>query len=297
MAISSTDISERIIEAVMAQKLAPGARLGEQQLAMLFDCSRTIVREALTRLSVRGIVTVSARRGWYVVEPSQEDAREAFEARRVIELGLIRGAKPLGKPALQSLRAHLAREKAAVRGSDVGARSFLLGDFHVCLAECLGNHLLADTLRDFTARTTLIAMLYQSSHDAAQSCEDHVRIVAALEAGDTARAEALMSEHIGTVQGHLRLPAHADPLAQLRGALAPVVPKSAARPRARAQAQAQALHSGEAGIAAVTAPVPRAKRRPGALSPPLAPAAASPSSSSPSGNDDDPSPTYLGALL
>ncbi len=296
MAISSTDISERIIEAVMAQKLAPGARLGEQQLAMLFDCSRTIVREALTRLSVRGIVTVSARRGWYVVEPSQEDAREAFEARRVIELGLIRGAKPLGKPALQSLRAHLAREKAAVRGSDVGARSFLLGDFHVCLAECLGNHLLADTLRDFTARTTLIAMLYQSSHDAAQSCEDHVRIVAALEAGDTARAEALMAEHIGTVQNHLRLPAHADPLAQLRGALAPVVPEAAARPRPRAQARA--LHSDEAGIAAVTAPVPRAKRRPAALSPPPPSlAAASSSSSSPSGNDDDPSPTYLGALL
>ncbi len=290
MAISSNDISERIIEAVMAQKLAPGARLGEQQLAMLFDCSRTIVREALTRLSVRGIVTVSARRGWYVVEPSQEDAREAFEARRVIELGLIRGAKPLGKPALQSLRAHLAREKAAVRGSDVGARSFLLGDFHVCLAECLGNHLLADTLRDFTARTTLIAMLYQSSHDAAQSCEDHVRIVAALEAGDTARAEALMAEHIGTVQNHLRLPAHADPLAQLRGALAPVA-EAAARPRPRAQARA--LHSSEAGIAA--ARVPRAKRRPAAPSPPPSPASSSPSS--PSGNDGDPSPTYLGALL
>ena len=84
---TATEISNRIIEAVMAQKLAPGSRLGEQQLAMLFDCSRTIVREALTRLATRGIVTVSARRGWYVIEPSQDEAREAFEARRVIELG------------------------------------------------------------------------------------------------------------------------------------------------------------------------------------------------------------------
>lgn len=274
MAISSTDISNRIIEAVMAQKLAPGARLGEQQLAMLFDCSRTIVREALMRLSVRGIVTVSARRGWYVIEPSQDEAREAFEARRVIELGLIRSTKTkLDKPALQSLKAHLAREKAAVRGSDVGARSYLLGDFHVCLAECLGNHLLADTLRDFTARTTLIAMLYQSSHDAAQSCDDHVRIVAALEAGDMAGAEALMSAHIGSVQGHLRLPAHNDPLAQLRGALAPV-DKAAPAQRARP------LHSSAAK------PPRRAKALP-------QPAAAS---SSPSGTDDQPS-TYLGALL
>ena len=112
---TSTDISNRIIEAVMAQKLAPGARLGEQQLAMLFDCSRTIVREALTRLAARGIVTVSARRGWYVIEPSEDEAREAFEARRVIETGLIRTTTQVEKPAIKRLKSHLQREKAAAQ--------------------------------------------------------------------------------------------------------------------------------------------------------------------------------------
>lgn len=207
----------------MAQKLAPGARLGEQQLAMLFDCSRTIVREALTQLAARGIVTVSSRRGWYVVEPSLSEAREAFEARRVIEMGLIRCTTSVSKAAIKQLKAHLAKEKAAVKGSDVGLRSFLLGDFHVCLAECLGNNLLADTLRDFTARTTLIAMLYQSSHDAAHSCAEHVEIVAALEQGDWARAEQLMQTHIGHVQAALKLEsASGDPLAELRHALKPL---------------------------------------------------------------------------
>ena len=220
---NATDISKRIIEAVMAQKLAPGSRLGEQQLAMLFDCSRTIVREALTRLAARGIVTVSARRGWYVIEPSHEEAREAFEARRVIEMGLIRCTDAVSKAALKQLKNHLISEKAAIKGSDVGLRSFLLGDFHVCLAECLGNSLLADTLRDLTARTTLIAMLYQSSHDAAESCDDHVRIVQALEKGDLAQAEKLMQSHIGTVQAALsRQATGGDPLAQLRNALSPL---------------------------------------------------------------------------
>jgi len=156
---TSSDISNRILEAVLAQKIAPGMRLGEQQLAMLFDCSRTLVREALMRLAARGIVTVSARRGWYVIEPSEDEAREAFEARRVIETGLIRSLKSVDKAAIKNLKFHLAREQAAVQGGDVGKRSYLLGDFHVCLADCLGNSLLADTLRDFTARTTLIAML------------------------------------------------------------------------------------------------------------------------------------------
>ena len=241
MTIAASDISNRIIEAVMAQKLAPGSRLGEQQLAMLFDCSRTIVREALTRLAARGIVTVSSRRGWYVIEPSQDEAREAFEARRVIEMGLIRCTTDVSKNALKKLKGHLAREKAAIKGADVGLRSFLLGDFHVCLAECLGNSLLADTLRDFTARTTLIAMLYQSSHDAAQSCNDHVEIVQALEQGDLVLAEKLMQIHIGNVQSTLKLqPAAGDPLAELRSALSPMSNPAALRHKPQ---MARALHT------------------------------------------------------
>lgn len=226
--VSSTDIAQRIIEAILAQRLAPGTRLGEQNLSMLFDCSRTLVREALVRLAARGIVTVSSRRGWFVVQPSHEEAREAFEARRVIETGLIRRQSPVNKSAIKRLRQHVKQEQAALKGSDIGQRSYLLGDFHVCLAECLGNQLLADTLRDYTARTTLIAMLYQSTHDAVQSCQDHVAIVEALERGDTAHAEALMEEHIGQVQAALRLAPADDPLADLRQALAPVIPPSAA---------------------------------------------------------------------
>ena len=277
MTIAASDISNRIIEAVMAQKLAPGSRLGEQQLAMLFDCSRTIVREALTRLAARGIVTVSSRRGWYVIEPSQDEAREAFEARRVIEMGLIRCTTDVSKNALKKLKGHLAREKAAIKGSDVGLRSFLLGDFHVCLAECLGNSLLADTLRDFTARTTLIAMLYQSSHDAAQSCNDHVEIVQALEQGDLVLAEKLMQIHIGNVQSTLKLqPAAGDPLAELRSALSPMSGPAVSRHK---PVMAQALHTSVGEAAAVHI----IKRRRG----PTAPTQVHPEDHS----------TYLGALL
>lgn len=262
--MNSSDIARRIVEAILAQKLAPGARLGEQALSLLFDCSRTLVREALMQLAARGFVTVSSRRGWYVVEPSESEAREAFEARRVIETGLIRHARPMDKTALTRLKRHIRQEQAALKDSDVGKRSFLLGDFHVCLAECLGNQLLADTLRDFTARTTLIAMLYQSTHDAVQSCREHVGIVAALERGDAAEAERLMEQHIGQVQATLRLDlTAADPLAELRAALAPVSPASASG----------AAPSPEPAVA-------RGRKRKAAASP------SSPSSS-----------TYLGAVL
>ena len=219
--LQASDIVERIVDAVMAGQLRPGTRLGEQQLAQLFGVSRTIVREALIRLETRGIVHVSTRRGWFVIEPSIEEAREAFDARRAIELGILHSVDKVDADAINKLKQHVAQEQDAIRSGDVAARSYLLGDFHVCMADALGSRLLADILRDLTARTILISMLYQSTHDAAESCAEHVEIVAAMEAGDRARAAALMARHIGNVEAGLTVRAapEPDPLQGLRNAM------------------------------------------------------------------------------
>jgi len=205
-------------------------RLGEQELADLFGVSRTLVREALMQLQARGFIEVRTRKGWYVVEPSVEEARDAFAARRAVESGLLRQAdgqlegKPL-QTAVRRLRQHVKEEQAAIDGADAATRAFLLADFHVCLAECLGHKLLSDMLRDLTARTTLIASLYQSTHDARQSCADHALIVAAIEKGELERAAILMLQHIGNVEdalGQASL-ASADARLRLRATLAPVL--------------------------------------------------------------------------
>lgn len=216
-------IADLIVNAIMAGRIAAGQRLGEQTLADLFGVSRTLVREALARLSARGIVEVSTRRGWYVIQPSMGEAHEAFQARAAIETGLVHALPgPLPAAAVKRLKKHVADERAAIRRGDPGERSYLLGDFHVCFAECVGNPLLADILKDLTARTTLIAALYQSNHDAARSCADHAQIVAALEAGDQAGAARLVREHILDVANHLRArPPAEDPVNLLRSALWP----------------------------------------------------------------------------
>jgi DNA-binding GntR family transcriptional regulator len=190
------------------------------------------------------MVEVNARRGWFVVQPSRDDARDAFRARQAIETGMLQSlGGRLERASLKRLKLHIAQEKAAVAGIDAGERSFLLGDFHVCLAECAGNTMLADILRDLTARTTLIATLYQSNHEAAVSCEEHAHIVTALERGDNTRAAALMRAHIDSVADHLNPQARDDPLGPLRAALAPIA-KPAAPPEPVAQPKpAQALHT------------------------------------------------------
>lgn len=232
---SAPQIASHVVDAILSGRIAPGQRLGEQELADVFGVSRTLVREAMARLSARGMVEVSSRRGWFVVQPSRAEAHEAFSARIAIETGMLNSlAGPLPKTKLARLKAHYKAEQAAIKGTDAGHRSYLLGDFHVCLAECVSGPLLADILRDLTARTTLVAAVFQSTHDAELSCSEHVVIVAALERGDTGGAAELMRAHIGAVAAALGTPApQADPLGPLRQALqAPASPAATAdKPR------------------------------------------------------------------
>lgn len=242
MSASPTQIAQQVVESILAQKLAPGERLGEQELADLFGVSRTLVREALMQLQARGFVEVRSRKGWFVVEPSLDEARDAFAARRVVEAGMLRNAelvREAGQPlqsVVRKLRQHVAQEKEAIRSGDAATRTFLLADFHVCLAECLGHRLLCDVMRDLTARTTLVALLYQSRHDARQSCAEHEGIVAALAAGDVAMAEERMLSHIGSVEDaldHSATGGAVDAREKLRASLAPLVPIATAGARRR----------------------------------------------------------------
>ncbi|MGJ7544699.1 GntR family transcriptional regulator [Variovorax sp. LT1R16] len=222
--VSPTAIAARVVEAILAQKLAPGERLGEQTLAETFDVSRTMVREALMQLQARGFVKVQPRRGWYVVEPSAEEAQDAFAARRIVEAGILADAGPPLQKVIRKLREHIGQEQRAIDGADAATRAFLLADFHVCLAEQMGHRLLCDVLRDLTARTTLAASLYQSTHDARQSCTEHEAIVGALERGDPALARKLMLAHIGQVEQALgrREDGGANAHERLRVALTPL---------------------------------------------------------------------------
>ena len=214
-----SSIDRVIVNAILAGRITAGTRLGEQSLATLFNASRTIAREALIRLEARGIVQVSPRRGWFVVRPSFEEAQEVFRARQAIEMGMLMVVQSSGPAVADKLRAHIAREREAIASGDLEARSFLLGDFHVCLAEAFGNRMLADLLRDLTARTVLISALYQSTHDATCSCDEHEAITEALAAGDLGRAADLMVAHIGNVEAGLTRAKEDDPLTNLRQAL------------------------------------------------------------------------------
>lgn len=225
----SASIEQSIVLGILAGRIKPGTRLGESQLATIFSVSRTRVREALMRLEARCIVQVSPRRGWYVVEPSAEEAMMVYGARRALESGLIRSIQPLTEESCEILRAHLAEEKAAIAAGDRQRLTYLMGDFHIRIAELCGNAVLIDMLRDLTARTLLISMQYQSDFQARQSHEGHCRIAEALEAGDMLRAAELSVTHLDEVEAGLDLTTRPDPLSDLRRSLS-LPPLASPRP-------------------------------------------------------------------
>ena len=55
------------------------------------------------------------------------------------------------------------------------------------------------------SRSSLIALMYQSSHSAAESQAEHDAIVDALEARDKRAALKLLDAHLGNVEANLRL--------------------------------------------------------------------------------------------
>ena len=203
---STGRIVDSITTAIVERRLLPGTKLAEQKIADIFKVSRTLVRQAIHQLSRDKLVTLEPARGARVAEPSVEEAHQVFEVRRMLEAAMIRRAAAELTPAqIAELRAHLRREEAAIRRTDVSGRTRLLADFHVVVATMLGNAVLADMLGELVSRSSLIALMYQSAHSAEHSFDEHVAIVDALEQRDARAAVRLMQSHLEHVERNLRL--------------------------------------------------------------------------------------------
>lgn len=184
----------------------PGTKLAEQQLADIFGVSRTLVRQALNQLSRDRLVVLEPARGAFVAQPSVDEARQVFEARRLVEAALIKRFCESVTPAqIDTLRKHLRAEGRAVKQLDVPGRTRLLADFHEVLARLMGNEVLAELIADLSSRSSLIALMYQSSHSAEHSHDEHVAIVDALERRDARAAVKLMNQHLDHVERNLKL--------------------------------------------------------------------------------------------
>lgn len=177
--------------------------------------SRTVVREAVKILSALGRLSVQKGRGIYVSEPEQSswqqslanflpaDLRqvdELFEFRRHLETTTANLASQRATPAqVKTVREAAQQSTQAAQQGDIDA--FTLADeaFHTGIAAAASNMFFAstvDAMRRLQRQVTTIGLAGIAGGSLRVAAEQHEAIAVAIAAGETARAEALMAEHI-----------------------------------------------------------------------------------------------------
>ncbi|MFD1625228.1 GntR family transcriptional regulator [Azospirillum griseum] len=226
-------IVRSIGEAIADRRLPPGTKLAEESLAQVFSVSRERVRKVLLLLAQRQVVTLIPNRGAFVAKPTAQEAREVFEARRVIERAVMDKIcalpRPLPPAMLARLNDHRAQEEAAERAGDRKALIRLSGQFHLLLAEFAGNGTLATILASLIDRSGLAIAAFERRTAHTCSAEDHRRLIDALAGtGDhthgagcgCADAVTLMMTHLDAVEAQLDLDATPDTAVDLKSIFA-----------------------------------------------------------------------------
>jgi len=117
---SAERVADELSRAVVAHRVMPGAKLGEDELAEIFQVSRTVVRSALQQLAHSKLVVIERNRGAFVAKPDPAEARDIMEARSLLEPRTARSAaERMTPPALKSLKDRLVEEHAALDKGDM----------------------------------------------------------------------------------------------------------------------------------------------------------------------------------
>jgi len=199
-------------EAIMENALKPGTKLPEEDLGTHFGVSRTLIRSALARLASEGLVDIGKTKSATVAQPGPEEALEAFEVRRALEREVVRLVALGWDESMEApVAAHIAAEREASDAGDHKLSVRLGAEFHILLAEMTGNALLRRYVFEVVGRTTLIIAVYGQAHPQAASLAEHIALIDALRAGDTATAESIVDRHIASVEARALGAAEADP--------------------------------------------------------------------------------------
>jgi len=217
-------IHHALRSAILEQVLRPGMKLPEDTIGEQFGVSRTLVREALKRLSLEGLVEFKLNRGASVAYPTLDEARDVFEVRRTLERLVVQSlAGHLSQTQIVLLETHIQNEDAA-RGRDGPESIRLAGEFHTLLSDMTGNALLDRYVQEVCSRCSLILALYGRPHSSECAVNEHRQLVDALRQGDAEQATTLMDRHLEDVAARAALTPRGS--GDIRDLLAPYAAKA-----------------------------------------------------------------------
>jgi DNA-binding GntR family transcriptional regulator len=184
-------------------RLAPGARVGQAELADALGISRGSVREALRRLAGDGLVEFEVNRGFFVVDLGLARVLDRLEARLHVEPVIARlAAERRNDDDLAALRRSVEAERSARTAAAAHDASRA---FHVAVVHATRNDALArifDSLWIADVGRRLLARRRTQPEWQENDVAEHLELLAAIEASDARRAEALMRAHVESAWRH-----------------------------------------------------------------------------------------------
>jgi len=204
--MTNEQIYKKIQDAILERRLLPGTKLAENRLAKATKANRMRIRQVLSRLAHEQIVTLIPNRGAYVAQPSVKEAQEMFETRRLIEPPLVEKlTRQISKSDIVRLKAHVDKEQNARKDQDFRKMVRLSGEFHVLLISMVANHIQLRLIKELTALTCLIIMLYDKPNAPACPQHEHEKLVKAIAKGEAENANQIMYDHLMHIEQTLDL--------------------------------------------------------------------------------------------
>jgi DNA-binding GntR family transcriptional regulator len=202
--------TEVLRNAILTMHFAPGEKLVERRLCDETGVSRSSVREALRHLEAEGLVRRVPNRGMVVAQVTQDEARQIYEVRAVLEAAMARAFCERASAAhVEALRDALATVQAAGLGPDVQAYAAALDALSNRLLDGADNEVARQFLGLLGARITYLRMITARVAPPEQrrgTLDALAGIVEALAARDADTAERRIRAHVArSAQFALRL--------------------------------------------------------------------------------------------
>jgi DNA-binding GntR family transcriptional regulator len=213
-----TQVLDELRAAIIAGRLAPGARLIERELIGMLGVSRTVVREALRQLQSEGLVGEDSKKGMVVRELSETEARhlyairallEGLAARLFVETASDAQVRKLADALQKTVEAYAAGDpKRILRTKNAFYEQLFAG----AASETLSSMLEMLHARISRWRSLGLSHPRRSARRSKESIEGLRALLAAVEKRDAARAEAIMREETRKAAAEvMRLIAQTEP--------------------------------------------------------------------------------------
>ena len=199
-------ICKRIRLDIVAQELQPGQKLQAKELARKYGTSETPVKLALNRLIAEQVVENFPRQGMRIRSMNEEDAREIFSLRLMMDLYYtkeiiesVRMNKQLKEALTENVKKHMELIQKYTDHNDVELfmENYMLdNEFHELCLKCSGNKKLVDlyhSINPFMYSNYIFKK--QSSEKDIAGVEEHREIIQAIFDQDEERLRYWLRVH------------------------------------------------------------------------------------------------------